>query len=158
MEEGAGRRDRYLADLRVGEVWEGAPFTISEAEVLAFAREFDPQPMHTDPPAAAAGRFGGLIASGWHVASRVMREFVDSAPFGNTEMLGIKVDDLIWARPVRPGDTLRVRREVLAVTPSRSRPDRGTVEVAIAAFNQHGEEVFRFRNLIQMPMHAGVRL
>lgn len=151
-------RDRYLADIEVGEVWEGASFVLSEEEVFAFAREYDPQPMHVDSDAAAAGRFGGIIASGWHVAARVMREFVDSAPLGNVEMLGIKVDDLTWVLPVRPGDRLRVRREVLAVTPSRSRPDRGTIEVEITAFNQRDEAVFRFRNLIQLPMHAGVRL
>lgn len=151
-------RDRYLADIEVGEVWEGASFVLSEEEVFAFAREYDPQPMHIDSDAAAAGRFGGIIASGWHVAARVMREFVDSAPLGNVEMLGIKVDDLTWVLPVRPGDRLRVRREVLAVTPSRSRPDRGTIEVEITAFNQRDEAVFRFRNLIQLPMHAGVRL
>lgn len=151
-------RDRYLADIEVGEVWEGASFVLSEEEVFAFAREYDPQPMHIDSDAAAAGRFGGIIASGWHVAARVMREFVDSAPLGNVEMLGIKVDDLTWVLPVRPGDRLRVRREVLAVTPSRSRPDRGMIEVEITAFNQRDEAVFRFRNLIQLPMHAGVRL
>ncbi|EJL25266.1 acyl dehydratase [Caulobacter sp. AP07] len=144
--------DRYLDDLRVGEAWEGEPFTISEAEIIAFAGEFDPQPMHLDPVAAARGRFGGLIASGWHVASRVMREYVELAPFGATPMLGMRIDELCWLHPVRPGDALLVRRELVAVTPSRTRPDRGTVRTATTVVNQDDVVVLTFFNLIQMPV------
>lgn len=144
--------DRYLDDLRVGEAWDGEPFTISEAEIIAFARQFDPQPMHVDPVAAARGRFGGLIASGWHVASRVMREYVELAPFGATPMLGMRIDELCWLHPVRPGDALRVRRELVAVTPSRTRPDRGTVRTATTVTNQDDIVVLTFFNLIQMPV------
>ena len=93
--------DRYLDDLSVGESWTGEPFTMTEAEIVAFARQFDPQPMHVDKAAAEAGRFGGLIASGWHVCSRVMRQFVDEAYFGQTPLLGMNVDALWWVRPVR---------------------------------------------------------
>ena len=148
--------DRYLDDLQVGEAWEGAPFSLSETEILDFARQFDPQPMHLDPIAAARGRFGGLIASGWHVASRVMRDFVDLAPFGETPMLGMRIDELCWLHPVRPGDVLRVRREIVAVTPSRTRPDRGTIRTATAVTNQDGVVVLTFFNLIQMPARSGV--
>ena len=148
--------DRYLGDLQVGEAWESGPFSLSETEILDFARQFDPQPMHLDPVAAVEGRFGGLIASGWHVASRVMRDFVDLAPFGATPMLGMRIDDLCWLHPVRPGDTLRVRREIVAVTPSRSRPDRGTIRTATTVSNQDGAVVLTFFNLIQMPVRSGV--
>lgn len=151
-------RDRYLDDLTVGETWEGAPFEISETEILRFAAEFDPQPMHLDPEAAAHGRFGGLIASGWHVASRVMREYVDTRPFGATPMLGIRIDELCWLRPVRPGDRLTVRREIVAVSRSASKPDRGTIRTATTVVNQHGETVLTFFNLIQMPANASVTL
>ena len=150
--------DRYLDDLAVGESWEGAPFTITEAEIIAFAQQFDPQPMHIDAAAAAEGRFGGLIASGWHVASRVMREYVDAAYFGDVPMLGISIDDLRWLRPVRPGDTLKARREILAVTPSQSRPDRGTVKTKTWVSNQDGDVVMSFENLMQLPKDASVRL
>lgn len=150
--------DRYLDDLTVGETWIGEPFSLSEAEILAFARVYDPQPMHADPQAAAAGRFGGIIASGWHVASRVMREYVDTAPFGATPMLGIRIDELTWRRPVRPGDVLVVRREIVEVTRSRSKPDRGTIRTFTTVTNQDGEAVLTFFNLIQMPAHAGVTL
>ena len=150
--------DRYLDDLTVGESWEGQPFTITEAEVIAFAQHFDPQPMHVDAAAAAEGRFGGLIASGWHVASRVMREYVDAAYFGATPMLGVSIDDLRWVRPVRPGDTLKARREILAVTPSQSRPDRGTVKTKTWVSNQDGDVVMSFENLMQLPKDASARL
>ena len=150
--------DRYLDDLTVGESWGSEPFTITEAEIIAFAQQFDPQSMHIDAAAAAEGRFGGLIASGWHVASRVMREYVDAAHFGATPMLGISIDDLRWLRPVRPGDTLKARREILAVTPSQSRPDRGTVKTKTWVSNQDGDVVMSFENLMQLPKDASVRL
>ncbi|MBI1686320.1 MaoC family dehydratase [Caulobacter hibisci] len=150
--------DRYLDDLTVGETWTGQPFTLTEAEILDFARLYDPQPMHVDLELAAGGRFGGIIASGWHVASRVMREYVDTAPFGATPMLGVRIDELCWLKPVRPGDALTVRREIVEATRSRSRSDRGTIRTFTAVCNQHGETVLTFFNLIQMPAHAGVTL
>ena len=150
--------DRYLDDLAVGEAWEGQPFTITEAEIIAFAEQFDPQPMHIDKAAAEPGRFGGLIASGWHVASRVMREYVDVGYFGATPMLGLSIDDLRWLRPVRPGDVLTVRREILAVAPSRSRPDRGTGKTKTWVRNQKGDVVMTFENLMQLPKDASVKL
>lgn len=150
--------DRYLDDLSVGESWTGAPFTITEAEIIAFAQQFDPQPMHVDKAAAEAGRFGGLIASGWHVASRVMRQFVDEAYFGQTPLLGMNVDALWWVRPVRPGDTLTVRREILEIRPSKSQPDRGVVRTKTSVTNQDGDLAMSFENQMQLPRDAGARL
>ena len=144
-------RSLFLEDLQVGQTWTGGPVEMTEADIVRFAREFDPQPMHVDPAAAAAGRFGGLIASGWHVASVVMREFVDSAPFGDTPLLGLKVDDLQWRRPVRPGDRLTVTREIVDVRRSDSKPDRGVLTMRMTVANQAGEEVMSFVNLIQIP-------
>lgn len=146
--------DRYLDDLSVGDHWTGPPIAVSEDAILRFAREYDAQPMHVDADAAAAGRFGGLIASGWHVAALTMQDFVATRPFGDVPMLGIKVDDLTWAKPVRPGDTLVISREIMAVTPSRSRPDRGTIDMLITATNQQGDTVLSFRNLIQLPRRS----
>jgi acyl dehydratase len=123
--------------------------------MIRFAREFDPQPMHIDPTAAAQGRFGGLIASGWHVASLVMRDFVDRKPLGDTPLLGLSVDQLNWLQPVRPGDTLVIHREILAVTRSRSKPDRGTVQMRMTVTNQRGEVAMSFLNLMQVPARAG---
>lgn len=141
----------YLDDLTPGMCWRGGPIAMTEADILRFAAEYDPQPMHSDPEAAAAGRFGGIIASGWHVASLVMRDFVDRAPFGATPLLGLKIDDLQWRHPVRPGDRLDIAREILEVTRSRSKPDRGTILMRMRVTNQDGIEVMSFDNLIQLP-------
>lgn len=143
--------NRYLDDLTLGENWEGEPFTLTEAEIVAFAREFDPQPMHLDPDSEQARRFGGLIASGWHVASRVMREFVEARRFGDVPLLGLGVDDLRWRRPVRPGDVLTVRREVLEIVPSLKQPDRGRVKTVTRLTNQDGDLVMSFENWMQLP-------
>lgn len=141
----------FLEDLQVGQVWHGGPVEMREADIVRFAEAFDPQPMHVDPVAAANGRFGGLIASGWHVASLVMRDFVDKAPFGDTPMLGLKVDDLQWRHAVRPGDVLSISREIVEVTRSRSKPDRGVVSMRMTVTNQQGVVVMSFLNLIQVP-------
>ena len=145
----------YLNDLEIGQRWAGGPITLTEAEIIRFAEEFDPPPMHVDKEAAAAGRFGGLIASGWHVASRVMRDFVDTAPFGDTPMLGLKVDDLQWRTAVRPGDVLSITREVVDIAVSRSKPDRGVLTMRMTVTNQDGAVAMTFLNLIQMPVSAG---
>lgn len=145
----------FLEDLKVGDSWEGEPFPMVEAEMIDFARAYDPQPMHTDPEVAAKGRFGGIIGSGWHLLARVMREYVDLSPFGDTPMLGIGVTDLFWLKPVRPGDLMQVRREIIEVKPSRSKPDRGTILTLTTVVNQHGETVMTFKNLVQMPARAG---
>lgn len=141
----------YLDDLKVGDAWDGGPIVFTEDAIIAFARAYDPQPMHTDPASAAHGRFGGIIASGWHVAALVMRDFVDKRPFGDTPLLGLSVDQLQWRKAVRPGDTLTIRRELLAIEKSKSKPDRGTIQMKMTVTNQDGDVVMSFLNLIQMP-------
>jgi acyl dehydratase len=111
--------------------------------------------MHVDPVGAAAGRFGGIIASGWHVASLVMRDFIDKAPFGDTPLLGLKVDDLQWLSAVRPGDILGIDREIIAIVPSRSKPDRGVVTMRMTVTNQEGAVAMSFLNVIQIPTRRG---
>lgn len=150
-------RSLFLEDLEIGQVWTGGPVEMTEADIVRFAREFDPQPMHIDPVAAARGRFGGLIASGWHVASVVMRDFVDTAPFGETPLLGLKIDDLQWLSPVRPGDQLFIRREIVDVRRSGSKPDRGVLTMRMTITNQRGEVAMSFVNLIQIPARPGDR-
>jgi len=129
--------DRYLEDFQVGEKIRTASVTISEAEMLAFSRQFDPQPMHTDPAAA-----GGIIASGWHTAALVMRLVADARPLGDLPILGMGVDGIEWPRPVRPGDTIQVETEILAIRPSKSKPTHGIVKLRSTARNQHGEVVY----------------
>jgi len=128
---------RYLEDLQVGEKIQTASVTVTEADILQFARSFDPQPMHTDPNAP-----GGLIASGWHTGALVMRLVVDAAPLGGLPLLGLGVDGIEWPKPVRPGDTIQVETEILAIRPSRSQPTHGIVKTRSTARNQRGEVVY----------------
>lgn len=132
---------RYLEDLTVGEAHQLGSITVTEHEIVEFARAFDPQPFHVDRAAAARSHFGGLVASGWHTASIAMRLFVDGM-VGQIASLGSPgVDELRWLAPVRPGDTLSLRTEIVTVTPSGSRPDRGSVRVRYELRNQRDEVV-----------------
>jgi acyl dehydratase len=134
----------YLEDFHAGDVTETPARRVSREQIVAFAREFDPQPFHVDEEAAKRSPFGGLVASGWHTASLCMRMVVDHALAGDgvSGSLGSPgVDELRWLRPVRPGDSLTVRIEVLEVVPSRGKPDRGLVKLRYTMRNQDGEEV-----------------
>jgi acyl dehydratase len=119
--------DRYFEDYQVGAVYEYGYATVTEAEILAFARQFDPQPMHVDPAFAAAGPFGGLIASGWHTAGIFMRLFADHYLSRVASLASPGIDELRWPAPLRPGDTLRLRTTIIEARVSRSKPDRGLV-------------------------------
>ncbi|RJG25813.1 MaoC family dehydratase [Massilia cavernae] len=115
--------------------------TLSEQEIIAFAKDFDPQPFHVDHEAAKDSIFGGVVASGWHTCSTIMRIVVDSV-IGNSTSLGSPgVDKIRWMLPVRPGDTLSVRYVTTQVKASASRPDRGVVWSTWEARNQNGELV-----------------
>jgi acyl dehydratase len=137
----------YFEDFPPGDVRESPGRTVTREEIVAFAREFDPQPFHTDEAAAAQTIYGGLIASGWHTIAIYMRLMWD-AYLKDTASLGSPgVDEVRWLKPVRPGDTLRVRFTVLEALPSRSKPDRGIVRSLSEVFNQHGEVVMTLRGL-----------
>lgn len=132
---------RYLEDFTPGEVIELGSKTVSEEEILAFAREFDPQPFHVDPERARDSIYGGIIASGWHTIAIFMRLAVDGF-FNDTISMGSPgVNEVRWLRPVRPGDTLRARLTMIELTPSRSRPDRGTMRSLAEVFNGQDERV-----------------
>ena len=127
---------RHFEDFVPGAVAEFGPIAVDEAEVVAFAERYDPQPIHTDPVAAAGGPFGGLIASGWHTASLVMRLLVDNYLARDASLASPGIDELRWVWPVRPGDRLRVRATVVEARRSQSKPDRGLVRTKIEALNQ----------------------
>jgi acyl dehydratase len=129
----------YLDDLAVGQRFASGSHALDAAQVKAFARDFDPQPFHLDEEAAASSLFGGLAASGWHTAAVTMRLLVGSVPLAGG-VIGAG-GEVAWPRPTRPGDVLTVESEVLEVTPSRSRPDRGTVVLRSETKNQRGEVV-----------------
>ena len=132
---------RYFEDYVPGSVYEYGSITLSEQEVIEFARRFDPQFIHTDPRAAADGPFGGLIASGWHTAAVMMRLFVDHYLSHVASRASPGIDELRWSRPVRPGDTLSIRASVMEANRSRSKPDRGMVRSLIEVLNQDREIV-----------------
>jgi len=142
---------RYLEDLQVGERWVSEPVTITVDDITAFGRLYDPQPMHTDPEAAASGPFGGLIASGWHMAALAMRLLVQGRSFGGTPIVGVGVDELRWLQPVRPGDVLTLERTIAEVVPPRAPGGRGTVKSLVVLRNQRGEPAMQLVTLGKVP-------
>jgi acyl dehydratase len=133
--------ERYFEDFEPGHVFELGSRTVTAEEIVAFAREWDPQPFHTDAESAAASVFGGLIASGWHTGSMWMRLYVDGLLLGAASMGSPGIEELRWLAPVRPGDTLHARLTVLEATPSERRPDRGTIRSRAEMMNQDGVTV-----------------
>lgn len=135
-----GAQRLYLDDLYAGQRFVSASHIVDEAQIKAFAGQFDPQPFHLDGDAAKATIFGGLAASGWHTAAITMRLLVESGLPLEGGIVGAG-GELTWPTPTRPGDTLRVESEVLSVAPSRSRPDRGIATVRSLTRNQKDEVV-----------------
>ena len=148
---------RYWDDIKEGDVVELGSRTLDKERMVAFAREFDPQPFHTDEKAAEASIWGGLIASGWLTGSVLMRIFYDGFLKDTASMGSPGLDELRWLKPVRPGDTLTVRLTVLETTASRSKPDRGIVRSLMEVLNQHGEIVMTTKgvNFIKRRPPAG---
>ena len=133
----------YFEDYALGSTYECGSVSIDQASIVAFAKEFDPQPFHVDPVAAAAGPYGGLIASGWHTAALVMRLLVENYLAPESSLGSAGLDELRWPHPVRPGDTLRVRATVVESRRSLSKPDRGIVKTVVEATNSGGATVMR---------------
>lgn len=135
----------WLEDFRVGRVFETRGCTLSEAQILEFAWAHDPQPFHIDKEAAAASPYGGLIASGFQTLLVAFRLFYQEKVINAASMGSPGMDELRWLAPVRPGDTISVRAEVLEQRPSRSRPDRGIAVLGYTVRNQRGEAVMTFK-------------
>jgi acyl dehydratase len=128
-------------DFEPGQIYELGTKTVTEDEIIDFARQFDPQPFHVDPEAAKESDFRGLIASGWHTGAMWMRLYVDSLLGGASGQGSSGIEELRWLVPVRPGDTLSARLTVLEVTVSERHPDRGTVRLRGEMVNQAGATV-----------------
>ncbi len=133
----------YLEDVFVGQRFVTGTHALTAGEIKAFGRAYDPQPFHTDETAAKDSFFGGLAASGWHTAAITMRLQIDSGPPVAGGMIGAG-GELSWPKPVWPGDVLRVESEVLEVTPSRSKPERGLITLKSETKNQKDEVVQLF--------------
>ncbi len=144
--------ERYFQDYVPGTTSEHGPILVEEAEVLDFARRFDPQPFHVDAEAAAAGPFGSLIASGWHSCALMMRLLAQEYLSPASSLGSPGMDELRWIRPVRPGDVLTLRATVRNARLSRSKPDRGLVTTGVELVNQSGDVVLTLiaMNLIRV--------
>ncbi len=128
----------YLEDLVLGQRFISRAHSLDAAQIIAYAREFDPQPFHLDDAAAKSTLFGGLAASGWLVASITMRLVVESVPIAGGIIGG--GGEIQWPTPTRPGDMLRADSEIVEIKASRSRPDRGTAVLRVATLNQRDEQ------------------
>jgi acyl dehydratase len=147
--------ERRFEDYRPGLVVEAGSLAVDEAEIVDFARRYDPQPFHVDPVQAAAGPFGGLVASGWHSAALMMRLLVEHVlpPVASLGSPGI--DELRWLQPVRPGDHLTLRVTVLDAQRSRSKPDRGLLRLLLEVFNQRQSLVMTVKALTLLRCRQG---
>lgn len=131
----------YLDDLHVGMTFtSSSTHQLDEHQVIAFAKQFDPQPFHLDHDAANKSLLGGLSASGWHTAAITMKLITTIRPLYAAGILGLGAE-IAWPKPTRPNDTLRVIAKVADITPSRSRPDRGIVTMEVQTLNQRDEVV-----------------
>ena len=142
---------KYLEDLAPGDRASFGSYPVTREEVLEFAGKYDPQPFHLSDEAAAKTHFGRLAASGWHTCSMTMAMIVEWLSKNPQAGLGSPgTDEQRWLKPVYPGDTLRVETEVLEVTPSRSKPQIGSVRSQVTTYNQANEPVLRFISIVLM--------
>jgi acyl dehydratase len=133
----------YWEDFPVGKVTEFGGITLTQEDIMRFAKEFDPQPFHVDEDAAKQSVFGGIIASGWHTCGLAMRMMCDAYLLESASLGSPGVENIRWLKPVRPGDTLRVRSVVLEARPLESKPHVGLVRNRWEVLNQKGEEVMQ---------------
>jgi len=135
----------HIDDFKPGEVYEYGAHEVTQADIIAYAEQFDPQPFHTDPDAAKGSFYGGLIAAGLHTASIFMRLLIDAFPHVDSKG-SPGWDEVRWIAPVRPGDVLSVRTDIEAVRHSRSRPELGILTARHVVSTQHATPVFSVLN------------
>ena len=149
------RTNLFLDDLAPGDRFESRGMTLTEADIIAFARAWDPQPFHIDAEAARTSPFGGLIASGFQTLAAAFRVLYQTGFLVDASLGGPGIDELRWTAPVRPGDTLSTIATVKEVTPSRSKPDRGVLRLGVEARNQRGETVMTCTFIILVKRRPG---
>lgn len=121
---------KFYEDLKIGDIYKTGSKSFSQDDIIAFATEFDPQPMHIDPEGAKESLFGQLVGSGWQSLSTTIRLLVDAKPFGDTPLIGVNIDNIRFWKPLLPGATLQAFMEIKGLTPS-SKPERGYVNVTV---------------------------
>jgi acyl dehydratase len=144
----------YLEDLTVGQTFSNGPVELTAADIKAFARQFDPQPFHLDEAAAEASLFGKLAASGWHTAALTMRLLVTGGPRFGWGFIGAG-GEVSWPRPAFVGDQLTLHAEIIEITPSRSKQDRGIARVRMVMRNQRDEVVQDMVARVLVPRRPG---
>ena len=142
---------KYLEDFAPGATMEFTPFTVDETEIIAFAKRYDAQPFHVDGAVAERSPFGGIIASGFHTCAMAMASLVNGGFFDASGMGSPGLDEIRWHRPVRGGQRLRARTQILATTPSKSKPDRGVVRHRVELLNDRDEAVMSFVAMSMFP-------
>lgn len=135
------RANLFLDDFRVGDRFASKGMTLTEADIIGFARSWDPQPFHIDAEAARQSHFGGIIASGFQTLAASFRMLYQTGFLADANLGGPGMDELRWLKPVRSGDTIRCIAEVKEIVPSRSKPDRGVLKLAAQSVNQRSEIV-----------------
>lgn len=145
--------ERWFDDFTIGDVFEVGPHRMTEERIISFASEFDPQTFHTDPVAAKDTLFGGLVASGWHTGSVLMKLLATT--LGEASMGSSGGDELRWLAPVRPGDELTLRVTVIAKRPSETKPDRGVLIYRSEMSNQDDVKVMTFTSKMFMKRRVG---
>jgi acyl dehydratase len=141
---------RFWEDFTSGSVIECGPRRVTHDELIAFATEFDPQPIHLDDEAARESMLGGLSASGWHTCSLTMRMIADGVLHDSSAMGAPGVDEVRWITPLRPDDSITLRATVLDTRVSRSRPERGFVKFRFELINQSGTIIMTMMSSIML--------
>jgi acyl dehydratase len=131
----------HWEDFQTGAVAVYGPRLVTREEIVAFAAEFDPQPMHLDEAAASATMLGGLGASGWHTCCLLMRIIADGFLHDSTSMGSPGIEEMRWLKPLRPGTHIRVRATVLESRPSKSRPEMGLTKFRYEVLDGTGESL-----------------
>lgn len=145
----------YLDDLAVGQRFRSGEHVLDAPQIIRFASEFDPQPFHTDPERARGSFFGGLAASGWHVAALTMKLYMNGGGPRLAEGTVGAGSELTWKQAARPGDVLHLVSEIVEITPSKSRPGRAIVAIRGETFNQRGELVQVFVSRLVVSRRPG---
>jgi acyl dehydratase len=138
---------RYFEDFHVGDVFELGSRSLTQEQIIAFAREYDPQPFHTDPEAAKHSAFGTLVASGWQTVGVYMSLMVKGFLNGVASMGSPGIDSIKWLKPVKPGDQLHARVTIIEATASKSRPDRGILKTVAEMRNQDGDVIMTMQGV-----------
>ena len=146
----------YFEDFQPGAINEYGPRLVSREEIIAFAAEFDPQPMHLDEAAGRASMLGGLAASGWHTCCLMMRLAADGFILNSASMGAPGVDEVRWLAPLRPGRQIMLRTTVIDTRVSSSRPEMGFVKMLFEVIDDAGVTVMALNSSLIMGRRAAV--